>query len=53
MGTKVYAIEYRHAEDGQDYRHDFGTAVRMVALDNGDILLRRAKTSDGALWEDF
>lgn len=53
MGTKVYAIEYRHAEDGKDYRHDFDTAVRMIALENGDILLKRAKATDGALWEDF
>lgn len=55
MGTFVYAIEYRHAEDDADYRHDFTGPVEMIAMNNGDILLRRTKGSgfSQSLWEDF
>lgn len=53
MGTRVYAVEYQHAEDGDNYRHDFdGDDVSMVALPNGDIRLKRSK-AHGPVWEEF
>ena len=53
QGQQVYAVEYQHAEDGKNYRHDFVDRVELVALPNGDALLRRANRADGPLWEDF
>lgn len=40
MARRVFGIEYRHKQDGQDYRHDFEKPVTMYALPNGDILFR-------------
>lgn len=49
IGERVYQVRYRHAEDGKDYYHDFGSGVKLFALDNGDVLI----TSDKPLWEEF
>ena len=49
IGERVYQVRYRHAEDLKDYFHDFDPGVKLIALDNGDVLL----TSDKPLWEDF
>jgi hypothetical protein len=40
MSRRVYAVEYKHAGDGEDYRHDCGAGVNMYAVGKG-ILLQR------------
>jgi hypothetical protein len=39
LGRRVYGLEYQHATDGKDYRHDFGPKVRMYELPSGAVLL--------------
>lgn len=43
MSDRVYAIQYRHVEDGQDYEHRFGPGVRMDAEPSGGIRLTHTK----------
>lgn len=40
IGERVYAIEYRHRKDRQNYRHDFAKPATMFGLPNGDVLFR-------------
>ncbi len=55
MSGNVFAIEYNHAKDHKDYRHDFDPGADMVAAVTGDgqrVILIMAR--DGReLWEDF
>lgn len=37
---QVHSITYRHAQDGEDYIHEFGPSVDMVALDDGYLAIR-------------
>lgn len=39
LSKRVYGIEYQHAADGQDYRHDFGSRVQMYETPSGAVLL--------------
>lgn len=41
MSRRVYAVEYQHSKDGEDYRHDCSRGVNMWALGDGAILLQR------------
>jgi len=41
MSRRVYAVEYKHADDGEDYRHDCSRGVAMFAVPGGGILLQR------------
>lgn len=41
MSRRVYAIEYQHAGDRQDYRHDCARGVSMFAQGDGTIILQR------------
>lgn len=51
LSREVYGIEYRHIEDGGNYRHDFKRGVTMLLLKDGRIELYRP---DGKpLWGDF
>lgn len=51
MGDEVYAVTYRHEEDGQDYVHEFGPDVELEALPDGSVLLTHR---DGRpLWDEF
>lgn len=51
QSDRVYEIRYRHADDKQDYKHEFAPGVVMYALESGAILLQRL---DGQpLWKDF
>lgn len=50
MSERVYALEYQHEEDGENYRHDFGPGVEMWALDDGTVLLRHPRK---LLWGEF
>lgn len=48
---EVYDIRYQHADDGENYVHDFGPGVELEALDDGEIHLSHR---DGlALWQEF
>lgn len=51
LSRDVEAIEYRHAGDGQPYRHDFeyGGAAAYL-LDDGSVEIRNP---DRRLWRDF
>lgn len=51
IGTRVWDLRYRHAEDGLDYVHDFGPGVELEALDDGSVILRHA--GGLPLWDDF
>ncbi len=55
MSKKVYEIKYRHDDDNQDYFHEFGSGVEMIAVESStgekQILLRH--TNGKPLWEDF
>lgn len=42
MSGDVHSIEYRHNQDGQDYRHDFGPGVVMDAEADGTVRLTHA-----------
>lgn len=41
MSRRVYAVEYQHAADKQDYRHDCARGVSLYALGDGTLLLQR------------
>lgn len=51
MSHRVYAIEYKHAEDGKDYRHDFQTGVLMAPQSDGSLVIRHK--ANKPLVEDF
>jgi hypothetical protein len=51
MSHRVLGLEYKHARDREDYRHDFSRGVQMYALDTGDILLTHEKGVN--LWKEF
>ena len=38
LSHRVYALEYRHIGDGQDYRHDFAAGVDLVVTSGGDVI---------------
>jgi hypothetical protein len=51
LSDRVIEIAYVHAQDGQEYQHDFSPGVRMLLLRDGTVELRRP---DGKpLWKDF
>lgn len=37
LSRRVYAIQYRHVEDGKNYTHDFKTGVCMELLADGSV----------------
>jgi len=41
MSRGKYGVEYKHADDGEDYRHDCSAGVSMYAVPGGGILLQR------------
>lgn len=51
LSERAYALEYQHAEDGKNYRHDFGAGVCVVLLKDGSVLLRHKNGKP--LWGDF
>lgn len=51
IGDRVYALFYRHAEDGDEYVHEFDEGVDLQAMDDGTVCLEQR---DGLpLWDDF
>lgn len=49
--NRVYAIQYRHASDGEDYDHDFAPGVCLRANTDGSVTLYRR---DGRpVWQEF
>lgn len=40
FGERVYEIRYRHALDGLNYKHEFGRGATLLALPNGDVLIK-------------
>lgn len=51
LSRRVYAIQYRHTEDGKDYTHDFKGGVCMELLADGSI--RIYSMSGRKLFGDF
>lgn len=51
LGEEVYAVTYRHDEDGRDYIHEFGPDVELEALPDGSVLLSHRHGL--RLWDDF
>ena len=51
LSKRVYAVQYRHVEDGQDYEHTFKTGVCMELLSDGSV--RIYSRSGKPLWGDF
>jgi hypothetical protein len=51
LSDRVIEIAYVHAQDGQEYQHDFARGVRMLLLKDGTVALVRP---DGRqLWDEF
>lgn len=50
IGERVYAVWYRHEEDGEDYVHHFRPGVSMVGNPDGSVSFRHGRR---ALWRDF
>lgn len=50
FGRHVYAVEYRHTDDGEPYRHDFGPGVRLRAEPDGSV---RIYHPSRPVWADF
>ncbi|HEX3698904.1 MAG TPA: hypothetical protein VH374_26275 [Polyangia bacterium] len=54
LSTKVLAIEYVHAEDGQRYRHKFSAGDSLVTMDRRGVKYLAIIRADGRpLWKDF
>jgi len=51
MSHEVERIEYRHAQDGEAYFHDFGPGVSLEAMKSGEVRIR--KRGGGKVWDDF
>ena len=51
IGEQVYAVWYRHAEDGEPYVHEFGPGVELVADDDGGVHFESSRGR--RLWDDF
>lgn len=51
LSRRVYAVEYKHIQDGDDYRHDFGSGVCMELLSDGSI--RIYSMTGKRLWKNF
>lgn len=51
MGRRVWAVWYRHEEDGSDYVHEFGPGVRMYPEDDGTVRFRHRWGRP--LWREF
>lgn len=50
LSREVHAVSYTHADDGRDYRHEFGAGVRATLHPDGAVTLRHR---DGRpLWAD-
>lgn len=48
---RVYAIQYKHKQDGDDYEHEFQRGVCLRANTDGSVTLYRR---DGRpVWEEF
>ena len=50
LSARAWSLAYRHAEDGQDYIHDFGPGVLVDLEDDGSV---RLSHPDHALWAEF
>lgn len=51
LSKRVYAVQYRHVEDKQDYEHKFAAGTCMELLSDGSVRLYRM---DGKpIWGDF
>lgn len=50
FGDDVYAIWYRHTDDGRNYVHEFDPGVELEALPDGSVLLSHPTRR---LWEEF
>lgn len=50
FGAEVHRIEYRHAEDGRHYYHDFKNGVRMDAEPDGSVRLSHPSRP---VWAEF
>jgi hypothetical protein len=37
LSRRVYAVQYRHCEDGKDYSHEFHAGVCLELLSDGSI----------------
>jgi hypothetical protein len=51
FGERVYAVLYRHADDGGEWVHEFGPGVEMHANDDGSVTL--AHKRGRRIWEEF
>ena len=51
MSERVYHLAYRHAEDGENYIHEFGPDVIMEAQEDGSIAVYHR--NGRPVWRDF
>ena len=54
ISDRVYEIAYRHADDGNDYKHDFKAGVELWTVTMGKARCVVLAGKDGQdLWQDF
>lgn len=51
FGDRVYALFYRHTDDGEDYVHEFDDGVELHARGDGTVCLEQE--NGRPLWADF
>lgn len=51
LSRRVFAIQYKHVQDGKDYQHDFASGVCMELLNDGSI--RVYSMTGKRLWKVF
>lgn len=50
LAERVYEVRYRHAADHKDYKHSFGSGVRLTLLKDGRAILWHPVKP---IWKDF
>jgi len=50
LSRRVWALSYRHEEDGEDYEHEFGPNVELETLEDGSLLVSHPSRP---IWRDF
>jgi hypothetical protein len=55
LSTRVYLVQYKHSEDGQDYEHAFapGIAMLRVILNGGAHAILMVSEKGEDIWQDF
>lgn len=53
ISNEAHAISYRHADNGQLYKHDFETPVSLIAAEMGGKRVVIIVGSNDDIWDDY